>query len=359
MNKNRNCPVCESKNVSILYNQKYTAHFNHKIVCCKNCNFIFVGNIPSKKYYEEYYRNQSKYEGTREHEIHEDQTAVQLLSFAKNNLTKKSKILDIGCSIGYLLSVLKNKGYKNLLGIDPAPKCRKIAKEKYGLKIETNDLNNFSSSIKYDLIVLSMVLEHIVDIRNSIEKIKNLLNDTGYLYISVPNVSNFYLNTVEPFGEFSTEHINFFTESSLHFLMCGFTNVLIKSEDNCLHSIWQKGDCGIESIEKYINLSKSRLDVIQKKIDSISGKVIVWGAGALSQRLLSTTNIKDKILFFVDSNPNLRGAELGNIPIYQPNIIKKYKQPILVSSYNFSKEIIKTINSKKYINKVLTFFDHE
>ncbi|MDD4937791.1 MAG: class I SAM-dependent methyltransferase [Candidatus Shapirobacteria bacterium] len=355
MNKIRKCPLCGNKICSLVYNQKYTSHFNHKIVCCKKCNFIFVGNIPPKKYYEEYYKNESKYEGVREHEAHENQAIRELLCFVKKYVSKKSRILDIGCSIGYLLSVLKSEGYKNLLGVEPAPKCKKIAKEKYGLKVETTNLSNFSTSIKYDLIIFSMVLEHLVDIKKSINKIKCLLNEGGYLYISVPNTSSFYLNTIEPFGEFSTEHINFFTESSLFFLMRGFTNILMKSANNGLHSIWQNGDAGVRSIKKYIDLSDSKLKKIQKKIDSLSEKVIVWGAGALSQRLLSTTNIKDKILFFVDSNPKLQGAKLGKIPIYSPDVIIDNKFPILVSSYNFSKEIVKNIRIKKYSNKILTF----
>lgn len=355
MVKIRNCPICGNKKFSFLYKQKYTSHFNHKIVCCKKCDFIFVENIPSKKYYEEYYRSQSKYEGVREHEVHEDQSISKLLSFTKKRILKDAEILDIGCSTGYLLSVLKKVGYKNLLGIEPALKCKKIAKEKYGLKVETSDLNTFNSSKKYDLIILSMVLEHLVEVKNSIKKIKKLLKNDGYLYISVPSTSNFYLNTIEPFGEFSTEHINFFTESSLCFLMRGFTNVLMESQNNGLYSIWQNGDAGIRSIKKYVELSNFKLKKIQEKIDTLSEKVIVWGAGALSQRLLSTTNIKDKILFFVDSNTNLQGAKLDKIPIYSPDVLIKYKYPILVSSYNFSDEIIRIIKSNNYTNQVLTF----
>lgn len=355
MNLKRNCPICEDNKSSLLYNQKYADHFNHKIVCCKNCNFIFVKNIPSKKYYEKYYRDQSKYEGVREHEAHEDQSITKLLPFVKNNFSKDCKILDIGCSTGYLLSILKNEGYNNLLGIDPAPKCKNIAKEKYGLEVKTNDLGTFNSSSRYDFIILSMVLEHLVDIKKNIQKIKEILKNNGYLYISVPNASNFYLNPVEPFGEFSTEHINFFTEHSLHFLMRGFTNVLMESKDNSLYSIWKNGDAGVESIVKYIKLSKSKLDRIQTKIDSLSEKVIVWGAGALSQRLLSTTNIKDKIIFFVDSNPNLQNNKLDKIPIYSPDVIAENTSPILISSYNFSKEIVKTIKRKKYANKIICF----
>lgn len=349
----RNCPICGSKKRNIIYIQKYTSHFNHQIVSCYNCNFIFVGNVPSKKYYEEYYKNQSKYEGVRQNEIHENQTINELLDFAKQNVSKKANILEIGCSTGYLLSVLKKEGYKNLLGIEPAPKCRDIAKKEYDLNVETINLENFNSSEKYDLIILSAVLEHLVEIKDSIEKIKSLLNSDGYLYIGVPDTSNFYLNTIEPFGEFSTEHINFFTESSLYFLMRGFTNVLIKTDSKSLHSFWQKGDIGIKSVLKYIDLSESKLKIIKKQINSLPKKVIVWGAGALSQRLLSTTNIKNKILFFVDSNSNLQGAKLDGIPIYSPDVIKNYKYPILISSYSFSEEILKIIKNKKLSNKVL------
>jgi len=351
----RKCPLCMNRKRVYLYNQRFSSQFSHKIVSCSNCNFIFVENIPSIKYYNDYYENQSKYEGVREHEVYEDQATEELVSFVKKELPFKSKILDVGCSTGYLLSTLKKFGYTNLSGIEPSSKCQKIAKKKYGLNIISTTLAEFKSLEKYDLVIISMVLEHLVKLKESIRKIKSLLNENGYVYIVVPDTSSFYLNTKEPFYEFSTEHINFFTESSLYLLMQGFRNIKMKSKDCNLFSIWQKGDPGIKSILKYIDISKTNLNILKKKIDSLPEKVIVWGAGALSQRLLSTTKIKDKILFFVDSNPKLQGTYLEDIPIYSPNIMINYHESILISSYNYSKEIKNIIKKKKYYNEIISF----
>ena len=184
------------------------------------------------------------------------------------------------------------------------------------------------------------------------EKARSFLDDDGYIFIGVPDAGRFYSDFDEPFGEFSTEHINFFTESSFYYLMQNFANVMMKSDNKVLFSVWKKACRGEQSIAEYIRRSKMKLLKIQKTIDKLPKQLIVWGVGALTRRLLSTTRLRDKILFFVDSNQNLIGKSVGRIKIYSPDILKKHHEPVLISSFKFRDEIVKYMKKKKYHNEV-------
>lgn len=351
----RNCPLCDSKNYELLYTQQFADHFSHDICSCKKCGFVFVRNTPAQKYYDEYYRKMSKYEGVRGHESHYEETYKVISSFMKKNIKKTAHILDIGCSSGYLLWLLKKLGYKNVYGFDPAPACKNIAKEKYGIAMETAEIENFTTEKKYDFIILSQVLEHLRDVQKSIEKITSFLSDDGYFFIGVPDTGRFHEDFEEPFGEFSTEHINFFSESSLYQLMKHFTRRMMHSDKKALLSVWQKDSEGKRSMRQYIQKSQAKMDHIESVIKSIPKNTIVWGAGALTQRLLLTTNIKSKIYKFVDRNKNLIGKKLEGIEIISPETLHTYSNPVLISSFRFKDEIKQFMKEKKYKNRIFTF----
>ncbi len=355
MKKIRSCPICLYSKYELLHVQKYAEHFEHKIVICSLCGFVYVNNVPSQKYYDEYYKNQSKYEGTRQHEMHDEFTYRQFDYILKKFVPKNSNILEVGCSIGKLLEFIKNKGYRNLLGVEPAPECKAIAKKEHGISVVTSTLDNFITTKKYDLIIFSAVLEHLTDLRKAIIKSYSLLNENGMIYICVPDAGKFFKKFDEPFGEFSTEHINFFTEQSLYQLMNNCDKVFIKSDSKAILSLWRKKNIKNSGVNKYIALSQKKMKNILKTIDLLPNNTIVWGVGALTQRLLKTTKIKKKIFKFVDSNKNLIGKEIEGINILSPDELIKYNNPVLISSFGFKDEIIKEIKKRKLKNKIITF----
>jgi len=339
----------------LLYTQKFAEHFEHKIVLCLYCGFVYVNSIPSDEYYDEYYRDQSKYEGTRQHEIHAMFTFDTIKYVLKKYILKNANILDVGCSTGALLNLIKTQGYTNLLGIEPAPECKQIAKKKYNVDVITSTLDNFKKTGRYDLIIYSAVLEHLAELRATIIKSSSLLKDNGMIFIGVPDTENFYRKFEEPFGEFSTEHINFFTRGSLHLLMLNFENIFFKTDNCSLLSLWRKKSNQEININRYIDKSQKKMNHILQKIRSLPKNTIVWGVGALTQRLLKTTSIKSKVYKFVDSNKNLIGKKVGGISIISPNELKKYRNPVMISSFHYRNEIKKYILSKDYKNTIITF----
>ena len=76
-------------------------------------------------------------------------------------------------------------------------------KLKKNINFENRDFLEDNFNDKYDLIILSHVIEHFTDLDKIINKLKKLLNPNGVLYILTPGVLNFekygFLNLVNQF----------------------------------------------------------------------------------------------------------------------------------------------------------------
>ena len=98
---------------------------------------------------------------------------------------KNAKILDYGCGTGDFLAYAKNKKL-NVLGVEPNLKARQIAAQKIGKEnVLSSDLNEIHQT--FDIITLWHVLEHIPNIFEFLEELKNHLKPGGEIIIAVPN----------------------------------------------------------------------------------------------------------------------------------------------------------------------------
>lgn len=346
MNKTRVCPICLYNKSQLLYVQKFSGHVEHKIVSCLSCGFVYVDTAQLQNVWDEYYKNDSKYEIERDQDLHK-----QYADIVSRYADKKDRILDIGCSTGHLLFLLKNKGYQHLAGIDPSALCKKIAKEKYGIRVINKDILNFSSKKKFNCVMLTAVLEHLYDLKKCINKVENLLADNGVVFISVPNIEFFEYSVSEPFAEFSTEHINFFLFHHLQLLLKNFSCSYCKTDKNVLYTIWKKKQSSEAYIKEYIELSKIKETLLAKFIDRLPARILVWGAGALAQRLMISTGLSNKVIAFIDIDIRKK-VYFPKYKVITPSEISFYKEPICICSYRFKDEIIEYIKDKKLPNKI-------
>jgi SAM-dependent methyltransferase len=115
----------------------------------------------------------------------------------------KLNILDYGGASGNILIPFLNQGHNCHL-IDYAQNILP------GIKKIGNDINNFKSDRKYDLIICSHVLEHVADIPFLMEKLRELLSPDGIIYAEVPReIWGGLRIDIDP-----VTHINFFTLNS-------------------------------------------------------------------------------------------------------------------------------------------------
>ena len=149
----RNCPICANKENHLIFRQSFSQMSDgnlldgYDVVSCKECGFCFADQIPSQEVFDLYYREMSKYE-RNEQIIQENryeferfnQMVSYIIPFLENYQTR---VLEIGCSTGLLLSIIKKKGYENILGVDPSPSCSETANKLYG---NIGDLTNTNNS---------------------------------------------------------------------------------------------------------------------------------------------------------------------------------------------------------------------
>jgi len=335
----------------------------------------FADGIPPQSEFDRYYWELSKYEyehrGGKESE--DDRHRLKILADLLQPIIpdRRSRILEIGCANGRLLSYLKEAGYGDVTGVDPSPGCARAARLLYDVPVETGTVFDFRKpDTGYDFVVTLGVLEHIRDLQRAVQRIRDVTLDNGRVFVGVPDASNLIAQQDAPFQEFSTEHINFFSPKSLQYLMeaGGFGTISCASVKLELHrGVLTPSVCGVferstefrtefpyvgtskEGLVRYVSECAAMDEQLRDKIrQAIAGRaVIVWGIGTHTRRLLANNALRHSdISAFVDSNPKYQGQELVGIPVLSPEGVAWHREPILISSYAFQEEISEEIRGR-------------
>lgn len=146
-------------------------------------------------------------------------------------LNSKSKVLDLGCGLGYFLSVLKDKKI-NYKGLEPAKNLSYYCRTYLKLNVFSTPLEEEKNN-SYNLITLFDVLEHLKDPVKYFKIINKKLKNNSYCVCYTPNIHSMGYalmgsdqNTLLPF-----EHLCFFDKKSFEFLAkkTGFKVVSIET----------------------------------------------------------------------------------------------------------------------------------
>lgn len=136
------------------------------------------------------------------------------------------RVLDVGCSTGYLGTALAARGCV-VDGVEKDPEAVQLAREHLHAVIEIDldneDLAQALPGRQYDCIVLADVLEHLASPRAVLESAISLLAPDGEVVISVPNVTHGSLRLAllqgrwdyRDTGLLDRTHIRFFTRESI------------------------------------------------------------------------------------------------------------------------------------------------
>jgi 2-polyprenyl-3-methyl-5-hydroxy-6-metoxy-1,4-benzoquinol methylase len=209
----RNCPLCNSSKFLNIFNKRGGSY-----VKCLNCKMIYLNPVFKDKELMQYYIN-----------LHDSQAVVTKneSSFYKSiyskgldsiqKFRKNGKILiDIGCSSGFFLDIAIRYGWKTY-GIE-FNKEKKLVDKKH--VVFSQGIETLPSTLKFDLVTMWDVIEHIKDGNKFLKQIRKKLNKGGLIFMQTPNISSLAARVLhEKCNVFDgIEHVNLYNFQTMNIL---------------------------------------------------------------------------------------------------------------------------------------------
>ena len=361
----RPCPICGGRECHPLHQMRFALPAasplpdKYTVVASAYCGFVYADTPGSAEDYARHYAEFSHYEdpaiatGGGEQAFDRVRLA-ETADWIAPHTTSDARVLDIGCGNGGLLLALKERGFNRLEGMDPSAACVARLKE-HGLEAFRGWLGDIPhGSEKYDLIILSHVLEHLLDPRIALSSLQTLLTTNGRVYVETPDAVRYAEFPSVPFYYFDSEHINHFDRASLDNLAraSGF-----QTEHSASKTLTVQGGHDYPAVFALLSLATKSAPIIPdasarqavtayvaqsaqaSKLPTallqalVQGRPIaLWGAGSQAQRLLLTeAMINAHVVAVVDGDRNKQGNCFAGCTVSAPAIgLKHLPQNCLV-----------------------------
>lgn len=113
--------------------------------------------------------------------------ALFLSEIGRLNLAKDARILDVGSSTGTNLRMLRDAGYKSVLGLDSSEESIRWTKAKGLPEVVKGDVCDLPFDTgSFDLVLATDVLEHVDHDGQAVAEIARILKPGGHVLITVP-----------------------------------------------------------------------------------------------------------------------------------------------------------------------------
>jgi SAM-dependent methyltransferase len=133
-------------------------------------------------------------------------------------ISPDSPVLEVGSNDGTFLAELRDRGFSNLLGLEPARDAQAAATargiETIAAYFTPEQAEEIAASFgRCDVFLARQVLEHIEDLRDFGDAMRRVLNPGAHVIVEVPD---FGFNQEAPdYSAIWEEHVNHFTERTL------------------------------------------------------------------------------------------------------------------------------------------------
>lgn len=383
----RRCPICRGEHAVPLHMNNLAAldglDMSYRIARCAQCGFVFADQLPPPATYADYYRSLSKYDiapGSDALSGADRLRCDAAVALLRPHIAPNARIADLGCGSGMLLGALRAAGWSRLAGIDPAPGAPHQACRQFKLDcVQCGTLDQAARLLDLsamDVICLTGVLEHLPQVREDLEALIAAIGNGVRILVEVPALERFTRHAFEPHGEFSLEHIQYFSAESLArlFGMLGFTTLSTTIVDlppgycDSLFGLFARGPVAEaisapmgkgDGVEDYIARSETMIQAAIQRITTCPAKtLVIYGAGSHTARLLPRLLEagEDRLAGLVDINPNLHGKHLGPLLIETPETLDRHPDAtIVVSSFRAQKAISEMLKASRS-NPVLTLY---
>jgi len=190
------------------------------IVRCPACSHMQLDRFPSEAELGEAY-GEAESEDYVEEEAGQRETArIALERIERYAPAAPGAILDLGCWVGFLLAEARERGW-DTLGVEPSEFASSYARDQLGLEVIRDDL--FEADLggrRFDAVVLGDVIEHLPRPADVLDRIAELLNPGGVLYMALPNAGSRLARRMGArWWSVIPTHVQYFTRPSLFTLL--------------------------------------------------------------------------------------------------------------------------------------------
>lgn len=133
-----------------------------------------------------------------------------------------SKVLELGCSTGYLGNYMRSKKKCFVVGVEidkkASSKAKKVLNTVIVGDIEDNKvLKQIKKHAPFNLIFTSAILEHLKNPQYVLSELKPYLSKNGFFVITLPNIAHWTARLSIISGNFTYQDAGIFDKTHLHF----------------------------------------------------------------------------------------------------------------------------------------------
>jgi SAM-dependent methyltransferase len=291
----------------------------------------------------------------------------------KFHFTDDSLVVDIGSNDGTLLSGFVQKGFSNVLGIEPATNIAEMANEN-GIRTLNDFFNERTANEtaasfgNASIITATNVFGHVDDLENFVKGVRNLLSDEGVFIIEVPHVVEM-IKKLE-FDTIYHEHLSYFSLTSLDNLFKRHGMAVVDVEKTDVHGgsirvfvqkshkeservkdfLKSEKEFGIDKIETYEKFSRDVEMLRENLIETLINlkkqgfRIVGYGASAKGNVLTNYCKIgPDVIEYISDTTPLKQGRYTPGMHIPVVNEERFHKDNAdyaIILAWNYTDRIL-------------------
>ena len=211
------CALCGSRGSSPLFEKEGLT-----FVTCADCGLVYMNPRPTSAALERLYQFESEANDawvdvllSEAEEEFQTRDFTQLLVRVAT-VRPSGKLLDIGCSIGRLPRIARERGYE-VLGLELGGRAAAHAREAYGLDIREELLEDCAfPDESFDVVTLIETLEHVPDPRRMVAEVHRILKPGGAFLVGVPNLRSLGVLVLGSLARtFNRNHLQYFDSGTL------------------------------------------------------------------------------------------------------------------------------------------------
>ena len=350
VNKIIKCRICDSpvnkyetfenvsRHVSVLKKEafKYQGQ-DVTFYKCDKCNHYQIEYDNSEDYYDDYIMLPH---------------ADSILSFRDRQIknlhnlnTNATSFIEIGCGDGGFLKHA-SEYYTRVVGNEPSKVYNKLTVEK-GFECFSSYIDsNFQVTETFDSFCAKQVFEHLPNPKETLTKIFELLNEGGVGFIEIPNGAKTMYDS--RYFDIFTDHVNYFTPSSLAKLAEGVGFVVVKVEETFGGDYLE---CYVKKQNKQLSIKERRTVEVEylKSITKQYTRVGAFGAGAKGFVVMTALENTISFDFIFDNDPHKTGKYLPNTdtPITYPEADNiNSLNLIIIFAASYQDEVVKKLRNE-------------